>query len=73
VAKGKDWKLAIAVELTARNTPQQNLKAKTAFTVIATQARSMLIAAQVPDLQRFNLWPEVVMNATFHITLCQSL
>jgi hypothetical protein len=63
--KGKDWKLAIAVELTARNTPQQNMKAETAFTVIAAQARSMLIAAQVPDLQRFKLLPEVVMTATF--------
>jgi hypothetical protein len=52
-AKGKDWKLAITVELTARNTPQKNLKAKMAFTVISAQARSMLIAAQVPDLQRF--------------------
>ncbi len=55
VAKGKDWKLTIAVELTARNTPQQNLKAETALTVIAAQARSMLIAAQVPDYQRFKL------------------
>jgi hypothetical protein len=64
-AKGKDWKLTIAVELTARNTPQQNSKAETAFTVIVAQARSMLIAAQVPDLQRFKLWPEVVMTATF--------
>ncbi len=25
----------------------------------------MLIAAKVPDLQRFKLWPEVVMTATF--------
>jgi hypothetical protein len=55
----------IAVELTARNTPQQNLKAEMAFTVIAAKARSMLIAAQVPDLQRFKLWPEVVTTATF--------
>jgi hypothetical protein len=43
-AKGKDWKLTIAVELTARNTLQQKLKVKMAFTVIAAQARSMLIA-----------------------------
>ncbi len=64
-AKGKDWKLTIAVVLTARNTPQQNLKAEMAFTVIVAQARSMLIAVQVPDLQRFELWPEVVMTATF--------
>jgi hypothetical protein len=36
-----------------------------AFAVIVAQARSMLIAAQVPDLQQFKLWPEVVMTATF--------
>jgi hypothetical protein len=65
VAKGKNWKLTIAVEFTARNTPQQNSKAKTAFTLIAAQAKSMLIAAQVPDLQRFKLWSEVVMTVTF--------
>ncbi len=64
-AKGKDWRLTSAVELTARNTPQQKLKAKMAFTVISAQARSMLIAAQVPDLQRFKLWPEVVTTTTF--------
>jgi hypothetical protein len=64
-AKGKDWKLTIAIELTARNTPQHNSKAKMAFTVILAQARGMLIAAQAPDLQRFKLWPEVVMTATF--------
>jgi hypothetical protein len=64
-AKGKDWKLTIAVELTTRNTPQQNSKAEMAFTVIPAQARSMLIAAQVPYLQRFKLWPEVVMTMTF--------
>ncbi len=65
IAKGKDWKLTFLVELTARNTPQQNSKAEMAFTVIAAQARSMLIAAQFPDKERFKLWPEVVMTATF--------
>jgi hypothetical protein len=49
----------------ARNTPQQNLKAETAFTVIAAQARSMLISAQIPDGERFKLWPEVTVTATF--------
>ncbi len=53
------------VELTARNTPLQNSKAETAFTIIVAQARSMLIAAQIPDKERFKLWPEVVMTATF--------
>ena len=52
-AKGKDWKHNFKTELTARNTPQQNSKAKTAFTVIAAQVRSMLISAQVLDGERF--------------------
>jgi hypothetical protein len=65
IAQGKDWMLAFAVKLMTRKTLQQNSKAKMVFTVIATWARSMLIAAQVPDLQRFKLWPEVVMTARF--------
>ncbi len=65
IAKGKDWMLAFEVEFMARKIPQQNSKAKTTFTVIAAQARSLLIAAQVPDLQQFKLWPEAVMTATF--------
>jgi hypothetical protein len=56
--------LAFAVKFTARKTPKQNSKVKTAFTVIAAKARSMLLAAQVPELQRFKLWPEVVVTAT---------
>jgi hypothetical protein len=49
--------LVFEVEFTDRKTPQQNSKAKMAFTV--------LIAVQVPDLQQFKLWPEVVMTAMF--------
>jgi hypothetical protein len=56
IAKGKDWKHNFKTELTARNTPQQNLKAETAFMVITAQARSMLISAQIPYGKRFKLW-----------------
>jgi hypothetical protein len=65
MAKGKDWKLTFLVEFTARNTPQQISKAEMAFTVIAAQVRSMFIAAQIPDKERFKLWPEVVMTVRF--------
>jgi hypothetical protein len=64
--------LAFAVEFSARRKLQQNSKAKTAFTVITVQARSVHIAAQAPGLLRFKLWPEVVMTVTFLIVLCQS-
>jgi hypothetical protein len=64
MAKGKDWKLDFAVEYTAQKTPQQNLHAETSFTVIAAQARCMLIAGQIPNTERFKLWPEAVVTAT---------
>jgi hypothetical protein len=33
--------------------------------VITAQARSMLVSTQIPDGERFKLWPEVTMTATF--------
>jgi hypothetical protein len=65
IAKGKDWKHHFKTELMARNMPQHNLKAETAFTVITAQAWSMLISVQTPDGERFKLWPEVTVTATF--------
>jgi hypothetical protein len=62
-AKGKDWKIDFVAEFTARKTPQQNLHAKTLFTVIAAQARLMMVVAQIPDDERFKLWSEVVVTA----------
>jgi hypothetical protein len=64
MAKGKDWKLDFAVEYTAQKTPQQNLHVETSFTVIAAQARGMLIAGQIPNIERFKLLPEAVVTAT---------
>ncbi len=63
-AEGKDWKLDFTVEYTACKTPQQNLHAETSFTIIAAQARCMLIAAQVPNNERFKLWLEAAKTAT---------
>ncbi len=48
-AKGKDWKLDFEPEFAGRKAPQQNSHAETSFTVIAAQARSMMVAAQIPD------------------------
>jgi hypothetical protein len=64
MAKDNDWKLDFAVEYTAQKTPQQNLHAETSFTVIVAQARSMLIAVQILNTERFKLWPEAVVTAT---------
>jgi hypothetical protein len=62
-AKGKDWKIDFAVEYTARKTPQQNSHAETSW-IIESQARCMLISAQVPNEERFKLWPEAAKTAT---------
>jgi hypothetical protein len=48
-AKGKDWKLDFTVKYMARKMPQQNSYAETSFTIIAAQARCMLIAGKIPD------------------------
>jgi hypothetical protein len=54
-AKGKDWKRDFVAEFTAMKTLQQNLHAKTLFTVIAAQARSTMVAVQILDDKRFKL------------------
>jgi hypothetical protein len=64
-AKGKDWKLDFEPEFFAHKKPQQNLHAKTSFTVIAAQARSMMVAVLILDDKRFKLWPEAVVTAPF--------
>jgi hypothetical protein len=74
MAKGKKWKLEFEVEYAARKTPQQNLHAATLFTIIAAQARCMMIAGQIPDTEQFKLWPEAVKTATLlnnlvHVTI----
>jgi hypothetical protein len=64
MAKDKNWKLEFEVKCTARKTPQQNLHAETSFTIIATQARCMMIAGQILDTEQVKLWPEAVETAT---------
>ncbi len=64
MAKGKNWKLEFEVKYTARKAPQQNLHAETLFTIIAAQARGMMIAGQIPNTEWFKLWPEAVKTAT---------
>ena len=40
--EGKDWKLPITTEYTARDTPQQNSIAEVGFATIANRGRSMM-------------------------------
>jgi hypothetical protein len=57
------------VKYTTRKTPQQNLNAEILFTVIVAQARSMMIAGQILNVERFKLWSEAVVTATYLINL----
>ncbi len=61
--KSKNRNLKFEVKYTARKMPQQNSHAKTLFTIIAAQARCMMIAGPIPDTNRFKLWPEAVKIA----------
>jgi hypothetical protein len=65
MAQGKDWKIVFKAEFTVQKTPQQNLIAEMAFTVIAAQAQSMMNVVHLPDELRFKLWAETVMTATY--------
>ena len=40
--EGKDWKLPITTEYTARDTPQKNSIAEVGFATIASRGRSMM-------------------------------
>jgi hypothetical protein len=60
----KDWKHETIFKNKARKTPQQNLYAELAFTVLAAKARAMLSAAQVSKDEHHKLWGETVMTAT---------
>ena len=48
-ANGKDWKLNITPEYTARNTPQQNSVVEVGLATVAMRARAVMAAANVPN------------------------
>jgi hypothetical protein len=58
------WKLGIAFEYTASNTPQQNHLAELAFATVINKARAMMAAAYVPLNVRYKLWKEAICTAT---------
>ena len=50
--RSKDWKLNLAVEFMAKDTPQQNHLAKVGFATICNRGRAMLAKAKVPKERR---------------------
>jgi Reverse transcriptase (RNA-dependent DNA polymerase)/Zinc knuckle len=63
-AASVDWKLSIEFEFTARNTPQQNSIAETAFYTIACRGRAMLHQANIPEDRRVYFWNKCFETAT---------
>jgi hypothetical protein len=51
-------------EYTAKETPQQNSLAETAFTTVSARARALLNAANVPMKERYRLFPEAANTVT---------
>ena len=47
-----DWKLNVAIEFTARDTPQHNALTELAFTSIANKERAMTATANLPKVHR---------------------
>ena len=48
-----DWKLDVAFEYTAKETPQKNSLAETVLTTIAARSRAALNIANVPMKERY--------------------
>ena len=61
---GVDWKLNVAFEYTARDTPQQNSIVEVGFTTIGNRGRAMMIAANIAYDMRFALYREAYTCAT---------
>ena len=59
-----EWKINVIIELTARDTPQQNSPVEVRFVVIGNRAGAMMIAANVPSEFKHLLFPEAVRTAT---------
>ena len=51
-------------EFTPRDSPQYNSAAETAFPYLAGKARSMMLAANVPIVERGKVAIEAIKNAT---------
>ena len=59
-----DWKLNVKPEYTARDTPQQNSLAESAFRTIYSFGRAMMYAANVPGKQQYTLAKYALLTAT---------
>jgi hypothetical protein len=62
--KSSDWKLPITVELTARDTPQQNSSVEVGFATLGGRARAMMSHANIPKHLKHLLLPDAVLTAT---------
>jgi hypothetical protein len=59
-----DWKLSIEFEVTARNTPQQNSIAETAYYTINFHGHARLHQANIPEKRHVYFWNKCFEMAT---------
>ena len=62
--KSADWKLAMEIEYTAKDTPQQNSMFETSFTSMAARARAMMTAVNVLMVERYRLFRDAANHLT---------
>ena len=59
-----DWKLNIKAEYTARDTPQQNSLAESAFRILWNNGRALMYCANLLEKQRYLLAAFALTTAT---------
>jgi len=64
VSNGKNWKLDLDYEFTARDTPQQNSPVEGGFATVANRGRAMMADANFPEEVRYRVYSEVFKTAT---------
>ena len=62
-ANGRLWKLNLTFEYTARHTPQQNHLAELGLATLANRARAMLIRANIPVSDIYDLFKYAAVTA----------
>ena len=59
-----DWKFDTKFEYTAKATLQQNLKGETSFTVLSVKSQALMNAANMPQVERYQLFAEYDMTVS---------
>ena len=64
-ANGPVWKMGLAFEFTARDTPQHNHLVERGFYTISSKAKALMVDANIPMDMRYVLFRTAVITATY--------